>query len=212
MFNYKNFTFSLLLCFFLGCFSSSNAKMVKKPIKVIIAGCELCHGINGNSTVNENWPKLAGQNTNYLMKQMQDFQPFAEHRRNNPIMNSLVAALSKKEKNKIANYYANLLGSIDTAQANLLSLGQRIYRGGDSKGIPACLACHGPAGLGNPPAGFPRLSGQHARYIVKQLKAFRDGKRNNDKYQMMPIISKKMNDIEIIAVANYISGLYSART
>ena len=114
-----------------------------------------------------------------------------------------------KEKAKIANYYANLLGTIDTAQTHLLSLGQRIYRGGDSKGVPACLACHGPAGLGNPPAGFPRLSGQHARYIVTQLKAFRDGKRNNDKYQMMSIISKKMNDTEIIAVANYISGLYS---
>jgi cytochrome c553 len=208
MFSYKNFTFFFVLCFLLG-FSSSNAKMAKKPIKRTIVECELCHGINGNSTVNENWPKLAGQNVNYLMKQMHDFQPYAKHQRNNSIMNSLVVALSKKEKAKIANYYANLLGTLDPAQTHLLSLGQRIYRGGDSKGVPACLACHGPAGLGNPPAGFPRLSGQHARYIVTQLKAFRDGKRNNDKYQMMSIISKKMNDTEIIAVANYISGLYS---
>jgi cytochrome c553 len=124
-------------------------------------------------------------------------------------MNSLIVALSRKEKIKIANYYATLIGTIDNAQLRLLSLGQRIYRGGDAnKGVPACLACHGPAGLGNPSAGFPRLSGQHAQYIATQLKAFRDGKRNNDKFQMMPVISKKMNDAEIIAVANYISGLY----
>ncbi|WP_342220144.1 c-type cytochrome [Rickettsiella endosymbiont of Miltochrista miniata] len=209
MLGYKNFTFFFVFFFLLGV-TPSNAKIVEKAFNDIIAGCELCHGIKGNSTANENWPKLAGQNVNYLMKQMQDFQPNVNHGRDSPIMNSLIAALSKKEKIKIANYYANLLGATDTAHPHLLPLGQRIYRGGDAdKEIPACLACHGPAGLGNPPAGFPRLSGQHAQYIVTQLKAFRDGKRNNDKYQMMPIISKKMNDAEIVAVSNYISGLYS---
>ncbi len=208
MFNYKNFRRFFILFFILGS-SSSGAKMIDKTSDDILAGCEVCHGINGNSTANENWPKLAGQNVNYLIKQMQDFKPNTKHARDNPIMNSLMVALSEEEKIKLASYYANLAGTIDTASTNLLSLGQRIYRGGDSsKGVPACLACHGPAGLGNPPAGFPRLSGQHARYIAAQLIAFRDGKRNNDTYQMMPIISKKMNDTEITAVANYISGLY----
>ena len=209
MLGYKNFTFFFVFFFLFGV-SPSDAKIVKKTFNDIIAGCERCHGRDGNSTGNKDCPKLAGQNVNYLMKQMRDFQPNVKHGRDNPIMNSLIAALSKKEKIKIANYYSNLLGTIDTAQPHLLSLGQRIYRGGDSnKEIPACLACHGPAGLGNPPAGFPRLSGQHAQYIAAQLKAFRDGKRSNDNYQMMPIITKKMNDTEIIAVANYISGLYS---
>lgn len=209
MLDYKKFTFLLIFFFLLG-FSPSDAQIIEEKFNDIIAGCELCHGIEGNSMVNKNWPKLAGQNVNYLIKQMQDFQPNAKCGRDNPIMNSLVIALSKKEKIKIANYYATLLGTIDSAQPRLLSLGQRIYRGGDAnKGVPACLACHGPAGLGNPSAGFPRLSGQHARYIATQLKAFRDGKRHNDKFQMMPVISKKMNDAEIIAVANYISGLYS---
>lgn len=203
-------TIAVSIFLFLLGVSPSDAKMVKKTFNDIIAGCELCHGRDGNSTTNENWPKLAGQNVNYLMKQMQDFQPNVKYGRDNPIMNSLLGALSKKEKIKIANYYANLLGTIDIAHNDLLPLGQRIYRGGDSdKGTPACLACHGPAGLGNPPAGFPRLSGQHPRYIATQLRAFRDGKRKNDKHQMMPIISKKMNDTEIIAVSNYISGLYS---
>lgn len=209
MFNYKKFIF-FMLYFFLWGLSSSEAKIVKKSFKEIIVGCEICHGNKGNSTMNDNWPKLAGQNTNYLIKQMQDFQSNTKYKRDNPIMNALIIALSDKEKIKIANYYAKLAATIDTAKPNSLSLGQRIYRGGDlNKGLPACLACHGPAGLGNPFAGFPRLSGQHAKYIASQLKAFRTSKRNNDKFQMMPKITKKMNDVEIVAVSNYISGLYA---
>jgi cytochrome c553 len=208
MLNYKSFVFFFIFLFSVG-HSASDAKTVEKSLKLIIAGCDVCHGANGNSTLNKNWPKLAGQNVNYLEKQMQDFQLNNNQGRYNPIMNSLMVGLSEKERIKIANYYASLLGTIDSAQIKLLPLGQRIYRGGDfNKGIPACSACHGPAGLGNPPAGFPRLSGQHAGYTITQLKAFRDDKRNNDKYQMMATISKKMDDTDINAVANYISGLH----
>ena len=178
--NYKDFVFFLFCCFLFG-LAPSNAKTVKKPFMRIVADCALCHDADGN----------------------------AQQGRYNPIMSALVTSLSESEKIKIANYYASLPGSIDGAETNLLSLGQRLYRGGDfNKGIPACLACHNPAGLGNPPAGFPRLSGQHAAYIESQLKAFRNGARHNDKYQIMEIISQKMSDIDIKAVANYISGLY----
>lgn len=209
MLNYKKFIF-FILYFCLSGISLSDAKPVKKTLNTIIAECEGCHGPKGNATFNDNWPKLAGQNLHYLLKQMHDFEPNATPKRDNPLMNSLIMALSNEQQIKVANYYANLIATIDTAKPHLLSLGQRIYRGGDlHKGLPACLACHGPAGLGNPAAGFPRLSGQHARYIATQLKAFRAAKRTNDTFQMMPIISKKMSDTEIIAVSNYISGLYA---
>jgi cytochrome c553 len=210
MFNYKGFIFFFVCCFLLG-LAPSKAKTVKKPFSRIIKDCALCHDTDGNASAHKNWPKLAGQNLNYLLKQLHDFNPKRDprHGRYNPIMSTLVASLSESEKIKIASYYAGLQGNIDTAATNSLSLGQRLYRGGDfNKGIPACLACHDPAGLGNPPAGFPRLSGQHAAYIESQLKAFRDGSRHNDKYQIMEIISQKMSDIEIQALANYISGLY----
>ena len=208
--NYKDFVFFLFCCFLFG-LAPSNAKTVKKPFMRIVADCALCHDADGNASAHKNWPKLAGQNFNYLLKQLHDFHPklAPQQGRYNPIMSALVTSLSESEKIKIANYYASLPGSIDGAETNLLSLGQRLYRGGDfNKGIPACLACHNPAGLGNPPAGFPRLSGQHAAYIESQLKAFRNGARHNDKYQIMEIISQKMSDIDIKAVANYISGLY----
>lgn len=204
---YRIFTFLFFGCFLLGLIPSyaKNSKSLAK----LISGCGVCHGKDGNSPVNKTWPKLAGQNANYLVKQLNDFCQRVKHVRYNPIMSTLVTALSEEEKIKIANYYAALSGNIDTAITKLLPLGQRLYRGGDfRKGIPACLACHGPAGLGNPPAGFPRLSGQHAAYVSSQLKAFREGIRTNDQLHMMITITQKMNDADIEAVANYISGLY----
>jgi cytochrome c553 len=89
-----------------------------------------------------------------------------------------------------------------------LTLGRRIWRGGDlAKGLPACAACHGAAGAGLP-AQYPRLAGQYPEYIEAQLKAFRAGERRNDANKMMQSITSKMSDPEIRAVADYISGLH----
>ena len=88
-----------------------------------------------------------------------------------------------------------------------MELGQKIWRGGiASKGVPACAACHGPAGAGLP-AQYPRLSGQFADYSAAQLKAFRDGGRENDPNRMMRMIALKMTDAEMNAVADYAAGL-----
>lgn len=203
--------YTIFVCFLFSCFllTLSYAKTGSISFTKRIADCAVCHGQDGNSPVNNSWPKLAEQNANYLIKQLTDFHAGEKRGRYNPIMSALLASLSEKEMIKLANYYATLSASIDTAAENLLPLGQQLYRGGDyARGIPACLACHGPAGLGNPPAGFPRLSGQHAAYIASQLKAFRSATRSNDKLHMMTMIAQKMNDTDIEAVANYVSGLY----
>ena len=70
------------------------------------------------------------------------------------------------------------------------------------------MACHGPAGGGDPLAGFPRLSGQHAAYTAAQLRMFRSGERANDMNQMMRDVASAMTDEEIEAVASYVQGLY----
>jgi cytochrome c553 len=87
----------------------------------------------------------------------------------------------------------------------LVALGERIYRGGiaDRK-VAACAGCHSPNGAGIP-AQYPRLSGQHADYTVKQLQSFRDGVRKNS--PQMKDVAAKLNDREIKAVADYIAGL-----
>jgi cytochrome c553 len=90
-----------------------------------------------------------------------------------------------------------------------LELGQKVFRAGNpSVGMPACTGCHSPRGLGNSPAGYPRLSGQHADYIEKQLRDFRAGNRVNDgDSKIMRQVAQHMSDAEIKAVANYIAGL-----
>ncbi|MEJ2404519.1 MAG: c-type cytochrome [Candidatus Thiodiazotropha sp.] len=74
-------------------------------------------------------------------------------------------------------------------------------------GVAACMACHGPTGAGNPQAVFPALGGQHASYVEKALKDFRDGNRTNDTNGMMQGVVARMTDKEIAAVAQYIQGL-----
>ena len=167
--------------------------------------CAACHGIDGNS-VNPVWPKLAGQHAEYIFRQLKDFHSGA---RKNAQMSPLAAPLSEEDMQQIATYFSSQEIKIGYASAETLPLGEQIYRAGDaSKGLPACMACHGPNGTGNAAAAFPAIRGQHAEYTKIQLLAFRDNKRTNDTNKAMQIVSEKMTTEEIDAVANYIQGLH----
>lgn len=202
------FTICLVIGFF-SCFVK--AEEIKGDInagKTKSQPCSTCHGVDGNSSQNQAWPKLAGQSMQYLGKELLDFKAGDKNGRLNPVMQSFAAPLTPQDIADLAIYYQSLPHTIGTTQPALLELGQRLYRGGDlKKGIPACAACHGPNALGNPPAAFPLLSGQHPDYIVIQLKAFRDGTRSNDYNHMMRDIAAKMDDKDIEAVASYIAGV-----
>jgi cytochrome c553 len=89
-----------------------------------------------------------------------------------------------------------------------MALGQQLYRGGNpATGVAACSACHGPQGLGNAPAKFPRVAGQHGPYVEKALKDFKAGARVTDPGQMMRGVAARMTDAEIAAVAVYLQGM-----
>ncbi len=173
--------------------------------KTKAAACVACHGPDGNSPA-PNFPKLAGQHADYLVKQLKDFK---SGERTDPTMNAMVAPLSEQDMTDIAAFYASQKGSIGETAAEQLELGQTLYRAGNSaSGVAACAACHGPAGAGNPMANFPGVSGQHADYTKLQLQNFRAGMRANDASAMMRGVAKKMTDAEIEAVAQYIQGLH----
>ncbi len=109
----------------------------------------------------------------------------------------------------LAAYFSSQKTKIGYASAESLEMGEKIYRAGDaSKGLAACMSCHGPTGAGNSAASFPSLSGQHAEYTKIHLLAFRDNKRTNDTNKAMQIVSEKMTTDEIDAVVNYIQGLH----
>jgi cytochrome c553 len=171
--------------------------------------CAACHGPDGNSPAAAN-PKLAGQHAEYLYKQMNNFKAAEgkQPERTSAIMNGMIAAFDEGQMRDLAAYFAAQSQQNETAKnRETIELGQKLYRGGNqAKGLPACAACHGPAGAGMP-AQYPRIGGQFAEYTEAQLKAFRDGARANDPNKMMRMVAIKMTDAEIKAVSDYLAGL-----
>jgi cytochrome c553 len=166
--------------------------------------CIACHGPNGNS-VNPEWPSLAGQNQAYVHKQLQAFKGGA---RKNPLMTPMAQGLSDEDMADLGAYFAAQKPAGLEADPGKLAVGQRVYRSGDPKnGVPACAACHGPAGDGNAPAAYPALRGQYATYVAAQLRNYRAGTRQTDANQMMRTVASTMTDEQIDAVASYVQGL-----
>ncbi|NJM13447.1 MAG: cytochrome c4 [Synechococcaceae cyanobacterium SM1_2_3] len=166
--------------------------------------CAACHNADGNSAITQ-YPKLAGQSADYLVKQLQEYKSGV---RVNAIMAGMVAPLSPQDMEDLAAYFASQQIARAAADPALAPVGEALFRGGNlSSGVSACMACHGPTGAGNPAAKFPAIAGQHAEYTEIQLKAFRAMERANDAGQMMRGVAAKMTDPEIKAVASYIQGL-----
>ena len=166
------------------------------------AVCAACHAADGNSTIAVN-PMLAQQHPEYLVKQLKEFK---SGKRADPVMQGMAAMLSDDDMRNVAAWLASQKAKEGFAKdKDLVSLGERIYRGGiQDRHIAACAGCHSPNGAGIP-AQYPRLGGQHADYTDAQLKAFRDDVRLNS--TQMNGVARKMNDREIKAVADYIAGL-----
>jgi cytochrome c553 len=167
--------------------------------------CAACHGADGNS-LNPEWPSLAGQHESYIIKQLQAFKSGA---RQNVLMSGQAMALSDQDMADLAAYFASQKPARRTADPALVKAGEQLYRGGNKEtGTPACLACHGPDGLGNITAAWPLVSGQHATYTATQLAAYRSGERSTDgDTQIMRNVAARLTDDEIKAVASYIQGL-----
>nr|WP_106183141.1 c-type cytochrome [Candidatus Pandoraea novymonadis] len=183
---------------------------LKRGQAVAAQVCVSCHAIDAKS-LSEVYPSLAGQHADYLYQQLKDFQlqPGAqEPQRNNKIMEAMVAILSDQDMRDVVDYYASQKeqrGLAHHDNPNSSILGEKIFRGGISqKGVPACVACHGPDG-GGMPSQYPRLRGQNSAYTQAQLIAFRDETRVNN--VAMQVIASRLSDDEIMALADYIADL-----
>lgn len=191
-----------ILCIPLVLYAQKNAPSTADKAVV----CATCHGQQGKSA-NPQWPNLGGQHSEYLVKQLTDMKK--NSLRDASLMSGLVATLSAQDMDDLAAYYAKMPLAQGNTSQKFLQRGKQLYQGGDfEKRITACIACHGPKGMGNAQAGFPVLSGQHAAYIVLQLNAFKEGKRKNDLNHIMQDISNRMNQDDMNAVAHYIEGLH----
>ena len=169
--------------------------------KIIGGSCFLCHGAEGESA-SEVFPRLAGQNADYIAKQLENFK---SGQRKSSAMAPMVADLSPDDMAALGRFYASRPPHREAAkEPQLAAVGQYLYSQGNKfSGVPACASCHGPDGAGS--NALPRLAGQHAAYLDNQLKQFSKRERTNDSAVMHTVV-EKMTALEMAAVAEYLSG------
>jgi cytochrome c553 len=176
------------------------------------AVCSACHGPNGNSA-NPEWPRLAGQSAVYIAEQLRLFRSGV---RNNPVMKPLAASLSDQDIDDLAVYFEAQTPQGLEADPSYWKSGETLYLRGDrAHEIPACVACHGPAGRGNLAAGYPALRAQQSVYVAKQLNDYASGARYTGPKAatasrngiMMFTIAKRLSPEQIRDVASYVQGM-----
>jgi cytochrome c553 len=178
------------------------------------ATCTACHGLNGNS-VNPEWPVLAGQNAAYLREQIAGFR---DGKRLNVLMQPMVQALTDQDIADLSVYFSQQTPTGGEADPSYWKAGEKLFRGGDAKrGIPACMACHGPVGRGIPAAGYPAVQAQHSVYTVKQLTDYASDSRytkdsagkpqSGPNAHMMTIIAGRLTPEDRRDLASYIQGI-----
>ena len=168
------------------------------------AVCGACHGATGSS-INPEWPNLAGQHEAYIVAQLTAFK---QGTRDNPLMTPNAALLSDQDMHNLGAHFASQTPAGLEADPSNYKTGEKLYRGGDpERKLPACIACHGPQGKGNGPARYPALRAQHAVYAYNQLKAFSEGRRRTPGNDIMQVVAAKLTDDEMRALASYTQGL-----
>ncbi len=176
------------------------------------AVCFSCHGPDGNSQ-NPVWPRLAGQNAVYIAQQLHLFKAGI---RQNPVMQPMAAGLSDQDIDNLAVFFAAQTPQGLEADPSYWKPGRALYLQGEVKrGIPGCVACHGPLGRGNPAAGYPALEAQQSVYVVSQLQQYANGTRYSGPNAasatpnsiIMFDIAKRLTPEDMRDVASYVQGL-----
>jgi len=187
------------------------------------AACGACHGMDGNSA-DPQYPKLAGQHERYIARELAMFKSGA---RPNPIMQGFAAPLSAQDMRDLGAYFATqkvVAGIADESPISneyspykgqrIVDIGRGIYQGGiQDKQVPACMACHGPTGVGNPGPSYPSLGGQHAGYTAAMLKKYQstapaDPMLKDGNYAIMAAVAQRLSEEEILALSSFIEGLH----
>ena len=186
----------------LGAFSLGQALAGANVEELVADRCATCHGAQGQSG-SPIFPSLAGQNREYIAKQLGDFKA---GKRVSDTMAPQVADLSADDFTALAAFFSTKPARVNrVADEDLLPVGRYIYAKGNSwSGVPACAGCHGATGHGT--AQLPRLAGQNGRYLLTQLKEFTQRTRTNDN-AAMHMVASRLTEMEAKAVSDYLSQL-----
>lgn len=170
-----------------------------------VAACVTCHGAKGEGNAAAGFPRLAGLSVPYIKGQL---AAYANGQRQSPVMQPFAKMMSDAERSAVAVYFSKLPypagknAEEDQAVTPQQTGAWLAERGRWEDGLPACVQCHGPGGIGVGTA-FPPLAGQPASYIANQLHAFKNGTRPPGPMNLMTVVASKMSDADIKAVADH---------
>lgn len=185
--------------------------------------CAACHGLDGNPPDGMPYPRIAGQSERYIAQQLALFKSGERNTGMAPVMIPFAQPLSPQDMRDLGAFFATKSPGAGIADDSAVvggpydgmkfyEIGQKLYRSGDpARGIPACMACHGPAGQGNPGPAYPAVAGQEASYVDRRLQEYRSGESSladRRLFQIMSEVAAPLTDQEIQALASYLQGLH----
>ncbi|HVI57889.1 MAG TPA: c-type cytochrome [Luteimonas sp.] len=184
--------------------------------------CAACHGLDGNPP-DPQYPRLAGQSERYVSQQLALFKSGQRNTGMAAVMVPFAASLSAQDMRDIGAYFATQTAGAGIADDTVIAegankgmkfyqVGEKLFRSGDaSRGVPACMACHGPTGAGNPGPAYPHVGGQQSAYVVRRLQEYRTGTTSETDphlFNIMATIAKSLTDEEINSLGSYLQGLH----
>ncbi|GHA78518.1 c-type cytochrome [Cognatilysobacter bugurensis] len=188
----------------------------------LAGACAACHGLDGNPT-DPQYPRIAGQPERYVAQQLHLFKTSERNSGMAAVMKPFADPLTAQQMRDLGAYFATQTPGAGIADDTVIAdgpnagkkfyeIGETLYIKGDpSRGLPACMACHGPAGAGNPGPPYPAVAGQYAPYAQRRLEEYRAGTAQADRplFHVMASVAKKLTDEEIGSLASYLQGLHT---
>jgi cytochrome c553 len=185
--------------------SASSVAWAQGAGQITVTACVPCHG-GGTAAApgSPTFPTLDGQHAAYLEKQLREYK---SGKRKSAIMAPVIAAMKKQQISAMSAHFASQTPARGTVEnPELAARGKTLYEEGNrATGVPACVGCHLPNGVGY--HRYPRLAGQRQAYTVQQLTEFKTGARTNDRAHVMRALAGRLTDEDIKAVAEYLAGL-----
>lgn len=184
--------------------------------------CAACHGLDGNPS-DPQYPRLAGMPERYVATQLALFKSGQRTSGMAAVMMPMAAPLSAQDMRDLGAFFAQQKAAAGIADDSVIAdgpykgmkfyeAGEKLFRAGDaSRGIPACMACHGPTGAGNPGPAYPHLAGQQSAYVARRLQEYRAGTStlsDPHNWDIMATVAKPLTDQEIQSLASYLQGLH----
>ena len=188
--------------------------------------CAACHGLDGNP-LDPQYPRLAGMPERYIAQQLAQYKHGERTSGMAAIMVPFASMLNAQDMRDVGAWFASQDASAGIADDTLIAagpnqgmkfyeVGERLYHAGDAaRGIPACTACHGPSGGGNPGPAYPAVHGQQSAYVARRLEEYRAGvstAKDAAHFKLMASVAKSLTDDEIQSLGSYVQGLHARDT